>query len=63
MTNSVRLVDKRDDRAEDAAYWLGKPPEDRVAAVEFLRRQCLYAVGQTEMPRMARVARLVDRRG
>lgn len=49
-------------REDDAAFWRAKTPEERVEAVEFLRRQCLYTAGLTEMPHLARVLRLVDKR-
>lgn len=42
--------------SDDLKYWLSKPPEERVAAVEFLRRQ--YH-GSTE--RLQRVARIIQR--
>lgn len=59
----VRLVDRHtDQRAEDLAYWLLKTPEERIEAVEFLRRQCLYATGETHEPRMTKVLKLVPRR-
>jgi len=41
---------------EDLAYWLGKTPEERIAAIEFLRRQ--YH-GSSE--RLQRVARVIQR--
>lgn len=62
MTPHVRLVDLRARTDDDAAFWRAKTPEERVAAVEFLRRQCLYATGETEMPRLARVITIVDKR-
>lgn len=57
----VRIVD-RDDPASDLRYWLSRPPEERVAAVDFLRLQCLLAEGKTRMPRFEHVLRVVDRR-
>ncbi len=42
--------------SDDLKYWLSKSPEERVAAVEFLRRQ--YH-GSTE--RLQRVARIIQR--
>ncbi len=32
-------VDELSSIKEDLAFWLSKPPEERVAAVDFLRRQ------------------------
>ena len=40
----------------DLAYWLKKTPEERVAAVDYLRRQ---AYGTTA--RLQRVARVIQR--
>ena len=62
MMPHVRLVDLHARTDDDAAFWRAKTPEERVAAVEFLRRQCLYATGKTGMPRLARVITIVDRR-
>lgn len=42
--------------SDDLKYWLSRSPEERVAAVEFLRRQ--YR-GSTE--RLQRVARIIQR--
>jgi hypothetical protein len=42
--------------SDDLKYWLSKSPEERVAAVEILRRQ--YH-GSTE--RLQRVARIIQR--
>jgi len=61
MTPRVRIIDLHA-REDDAAFWRAKTPEERVEAVEFLRRQCLYTAGLTAMPRLARVVRLVDKR-
>jgi hypothetical protein len=44
------------DPARELAYWLGKSPEDRVSAVEYLRRQ-FY--GSTD--RLQRTARVIQR--
>ena len=41
---------------EDLAYWLSRPPEERIAAVEHLRRQ---VDGGTA--RLQRVARIIKR--
>ena len=38
---------------EDLAYWLSKTPEERVAAVEYLRRQ--YHGSTTRLQRSTRV--------
>lgn len=33
------------DEPDDLSYWLGRPPGDRLAAIEFLRRQ-FYPYGE-----------------
>jgi hypothetical protein len=42
---------------DDLAFWLSRPPEERVAAVEILRRQHYGS-----MPRLKKVARVVNRK-
>ena len=49
------LSDPRAQRA-DRAYWVGRTPEERIEAVEMLRRQCY---GNSE--RLQRVARVLQR--
>lgn len=44
---------------EDLAYWLSRPPEERIAAVEFLRRQ--YYGNTARLQRVARVMQLSRR--
>lgn len=61
MTPRIRLTDARAQPAEDAAFWRAKTPEERVAAVEFLRLQCYLTGGKTEMPRLVKVLRLVEK--
>jgi hypothetical protein len=36
-----------EDAPDDRAYWLSKPPEDRIEAVEFILRQ-FYSYGKAE---------------
>ena len=43
---------------EDLAYWLSRPAEERVLAVEYLRRQHHGSTG-----RLQRVARVIKRAG
>ena len=38
---------------DDLAYWLSKPPEERIAAVDYLRKQ--YHGSTTRLQRSARV--------
>jgi hypothetical protein len=56
-----KVVNKRDLNGfssieEDLAYWLSKTPEERVAAVDYLRKQYY---GSTE--RLQRSARVIKR--
>ena len=57
IQKNVRILDLQRDSSieEDLAYWLGKPPEERIAAIEFLRRQ---HHGSSE--RLQRSARVVQ---
>ena len=41
---------------DDLAYWLNRPPEERISAVEILRRQ-YYESSE----RLQRVSRIVER--
>lgn len=51
----LRVVDKdHDDGPEELAYWLSRPPEERVAAVSYLTEQCWVFQGLTELPRLER---------
>lgn len=54
----VKILDlnDKDKNLDDLKYWLSKPPEERIAAVEYLRRQFH---GSSE--RLQRVARIVQR--
>ena len=47
---------KDNSQLDDLAYWLNRPPEERISAVEILRRQ-FY--GSSE--RLQRVFRVVER--
>ncbi|MFA6091976.1 MAG: type IV toxin-antitoxin system AbiEi family antitoxin domain-containing protein [Elusimicrobiota bacterium] len=48
----VRIVPRGDETA-DLKYWLGKSPEERVSAVEFLREQYYAMMGYKSLPRLA----------
>lgn len=59
----LKLVDPRaSTQKEDLAFWLAKTPQERVEAVEFLRRQCLYATGRSHEPRLEKVLTLAPLR-
>ena len=53
-----RPLNDKSATADDLAYWLSRTPEERVAAVEYLRNQ-FY--GHKGRPRFQRVARFVKR--
>jgi len=44
---------------DDLAYWLSKSPEERIAAVEYLRRQ--YYGSTARLQRVARVVQQTPR--
>ena len=47
-------LSEHDEVRQNLEYWLSRPPEERVAAVEILRRQM-----HGDIPRLQRVARIV----
>ncbi len=47
-------MDEYDEAEENLRYWLSRPPEERLAAVDELRRQCY---GPTQ--RLQRVATVI----
>jgi len=49
-------LQERSDPAADRAYWMQRSPEERLSAVEILRRQ-MYG----DPPRLQRSARVLDR--
>jgi hypothetical protein len=54
----VRKMELNDPQADkrDLSYWLSRSPEERIAAVDYLRKQYY---GSTE--RLQRIARVVQR--
>jgi hypothetical protein len=52
------------DPNQDQAYWLSRIPEERIAAVEFLRQQLHpeYDLPQMKVERVVRVTNLKDKR-
>ena len=52
----IKNLNDKDFILDDLKYWLSKSPEERVAAVDYLRRQCH---GSSE--RLQRVVRVVQR--
>ena len=56
MDRTVFRVVSFGDDSSDVAYWLSRPPQERLAAVEMLRR--MY---HGDIPRLQRVFRIVER--
>ena len=56
MIKKVVKIRDLKEKGDDLAYWLSKPPKERIEAVEILRKQ---AHGNTE--RLQRVARVIQR--
>jgi len=52
----IKNLSDKDFILDDLKYWLSKSPEERIAAVDYLRRQCH---GSSE--RLQRVVRVVQR--
>lgn len=45
------------DEPDDLAWWLSRPPEERIAGIEFLRRQFFaYGKARPEFRRLLEVA-------
>ena len=52
-------LQERTTTQDDLAYWLSKTPEERVATVDYLRRQ--YDGNATRLQRVARVIQRLPR--
>ena len=57
----VRVME-RGDPDDDLRYWLGRSPQERVEAVEFLRSQYFALAGREEPPRLTRELSVSGRR-
>jgi len=55
----IKDLDDRSSIKDDLAYWLSKDPEERVAVVDYLRRQ--YHGNATKLQRTARVIQRTQR--
>ncbi|MBI5883871.1 MAG: hypothetical protein HZB91_12300 [Elusimicrobia bacterium] len=53
----VRIVEKEDDR-DAMRFWLAQPPEARINAMEFLRRQVYLVTGKKTLPHLVRSIQL-----
>jgi len=51
-----RIEDWAEAQREDLEYWLSRPPGERIAAVELIRREF-----HGDLPRLQRVIRVVQR--
>ncbi len=52
----IKIIDTGNEDRDDLAYWLSRPPEERIAAVETLREQFYAMHGYREIPRIKKVA-------
>jgi hypothetical protein len=62
---SARLpvhVVSREEEGADLAFWLAKPPEERLSAVELLREQYYALSGYKSLPRLAHTLQLRSHR-
>ena len=48
---------KKNDNTSDLQFWQEKTPQERIDAVEFLRRQYYSLCGYTAIPRIIRIIR------
>ena len=60
IEKTVKKLDLKKDSSikEDLDYWLSKNPNERIAAIEFLRRQ--YHGSSARLQRSARVVQLTQ---
>jgi len=54
----ISIVDK-DDADSAVEYWRGKTPEERLSAVEFLRKQYYLILGFDDIPRISKTVNIV----
>ena len=60
MEKVIRKISLQDKRNYDLEYWLSKTPEERISAIEFLRRQ-FYEMKDGSTPRLQRVIKFIRR--
>ncbi len=58
MEKVVRKISLNDKRNYDLEYWLLKTPQERIEAIEFLRKQT-YETKDGSSPRLQRTARVI----
>ena len=61
LTPRIRKLDEVDEAAERRAYWLSRPPAERLAEVERLRR-LYYGEDYDAVPRSERTDRISFRK-
>jgi hypothetical protein len=59
MDKAIRIT-THDEQEPACEYWLGKSPEERIAALEFLRKQ--YMISNHVDERLQRVCHIVERK-
>jgi hypothetical protein len=60
MTPADRITRPQDQTRDDLRWWLSRPPEERIAAVELLRREHHPIKEGDAEPRLQRVCRVVQ---
>jgi hypothetical protein len=61
MTPTVRVTREQDQARDDLRWWLSRPPAERIAAVEQLRREHHQDREGDAEPRLQKVCRVVQR--
>ncbi|MBS3945876.1 MAG: hypothetical protein KGZ42_10285 [Melioribacter sp.] len=61
MEKVVRKISLKDKRNYDLEYWLSKTPEERIYAIELLRKQ-LYEKNDGSAPRLQRILKIIKRK-
>ena len=59
MTTAARITRPQDQTRENLRYWLARTPQERIAAVEILRREHWGITDVSAEPAMERVCRVV----
>ncbi|MDR7298401.1 MULTISPECIES: hypothetical protein [Roseateles] len=62
MLRTLKITNRKNQAADDLAFWRSRPMAERIAAVETLRQQMLppHESGDAE-PRLQRVCRITQR--
>ena len=60
MEKVIRKISLKDKRNYNLEYWLSKTPEERISAIEFLRKQ-FYETKDGSAPRLQRVINIIKR--